>query len=288
MISQLLYAGLVSGMLYALIGLGITVGFKATQVISFAHGMIVAVGAYIGVAATAKLGLPYGLAMVVAIASAGVIAWIADRLIYEPLLHAPHMVQVLATLGLASILRAAILQVWGVDSLVFPASPRMSPAISEPIAATWHQLLVLGMSAAAVAALVVFYEYTWWGRAIRASSQNQTGAQLCGIRTSKVFRIANVIAAMMGALAGVLYGPLTVVDPSLEWVLIKGFAVAALGGLASLSGTLAGGIILGVMENLWSIYFPSLWAPVVSYSLIVLVLLLRPNGLFSKTPIVKL
>src|SRR5690606_22045877 len=121
----------------------------------------------------------------------------------QPLLPAPHMVQVLATLGVASILRGVILQVWGVDSHVFAASPRMAPAFYSPVVATWHQLLIIGASIAAVATLVAFYEYTWWGRAIRASSQNQTGARLCGIRTASVFRTANVIAAMMGGLAGV-------------------------------------------------------------------------------------
>jgi len=100
--------------------------------------------------------------------------------------------------------------------------------------------------------------------------------------------LAGVIAAMLGGLAGVLYGPMTLVDPSLDWLLVKGFAAAALGGLTSLPGAVLGGLLLGLLESLWSAALPAVWAPVLSYVLITIVLVAKPSGLLGGSVMRKL
>jgi branched-chain amino acid transport system permease protein len=285
---QLLMAGVVSGSIYALIGLGLTVGFKATTVISFAQGAFVLLGAYFGVLATGTFGLNYMTAVVFAVVAVLIIAWIFDRFVYQKLVTAPHMSQVLATFAVASTIKGAVTLIWGNGTYAYPLSPRLQPVVEAPVVITGQQLIIVLCSFMAMIALTGFFGLTRWGKGMIAHSENRIGAALCGVRTSSVFTFGNAIAALLGAMAGVLYGPLTLVDPSLDWLLVKGFAVAAVGGLTSLPGTVIGGLLLGVCESLWVMVLPALWTPILSYLLITIVLLVKPSGLFGKSAIVKL
>ena len=210
----------------------------------------------------------------------------ANEAIYRRLLTAPHMVQVLATLAVANVIGGAATLVWGAGTYNFPPSERLRPVIVTPVVLTGQQVLIVAGAIAAMAALAAFFRWTRWGRAMRALSENELGANLCGIRTSKVFAIAVTMGAALGAVAGVLYAPLTLVDPGFGWLLIKGFAASALGGLTSLSGAVVGGVILGICESLWVAVLPALWAPSLSYLIIIAVLLIRPTGLFG-APIIR-
>ncbi|WP_342641462.1 branched-chain amino acid ABC transporter permease [Rhodoligotrophos ferricapiens] len=281
MLPQLMVAGVVSGSIYALVALGLVIVFKATGVINFAHGTMIMLGAYLGVTAAGPLGLSYPLAIVVAVAVVAVIGLAINESVYRPLLTAPHIVQVLATLAIANVLSGSIHLLWGSNSYSFAPSERMSPVMVNPLVITGQQLLIVLSAIAAMAALAAFFRWTRWGKAMRALSQNERGANLCGISTGKVFRIAVTTGAAFGAVAGVLYAPLTLVDPSFGWLLIKGFAAAALGGLASLPGAVVGGIVLGLCESLWVAVLPALWAPSLSYLIIIAVLLIKPTGVFG-------
>lgn len=288
MLPQLLVAGVVSGSIYALVALGLVVVFKATRVINFAHGSVILLGAYVCVTAVGKLGLDYLAACIAALVVVTAIGLAANETIYRRLLTAPHMVQVLATLAVANVIGGAATLVWGSGSYNFPPSERMRPVVVTPVVLTGQQVLIVVGAVAAMAALAAFFRWTRWGRAMRALSQNELGANLCGIRTGKVFAIAVTLGAALGAIAGVLYAPLTLVDPGFGWLLIKGFAASALGGLTSLEGAVVGGIILGICESLWVAMLPALWAPSLSYLIIIAVLLIKPTGLFGTPAIRKL
>jgi branched-chain amino acid transport system permease protein len=288
MLPQLLVAGVVTGSIYALVALGLVVVFKATRVINFAHGSVILLGAYVCVTAVGKLGLGYLGACIGALLVVMAVGVAANETIYRRLLTAPHMVQVLATLAVANVISGAATLIWGSGSYNFPPSDRMRPVMVTPVVLTGQQVLIVGGAVAAMLALAAFFRWTRWGRAMRALSQNELGANLCGIRTRKVFAIAVTMGAALGALAGVLYAPLTLVDPGFGWLLIKGFAASALGGLTSLGGAVVGGIILGICESLWVAVLPALWAPSLSYLIIIAVLLIRPTGLFGAPAIRKL
>ncbi|ALG73585.1 hypothetical protein VY88_22445 [Azospirillum thiophilum] len=286
MLPQLLAAGVVSGCIYALVALGLVFVFKATGVINFAHGSVILIGAYVGVTAVTGFGLGYPAAVLAAVAVAVAVGLFLHHAVYRRLLAAPHMIQVLATLAVANILNGLATLIWGADAYAFPPSPRLRPVLSEPVVVTGQQILIVAGAATVMAVLTVFFRWTRWGKAMRAMTQNSLGAGLCGVRTDRVFALAMAASAALGGIAGVLYAPLTLVDPSFGGLLVKGFAAAAVGGLASLPGTVAGGIVLGLCESLWVAVLPAVWAPSLSYLLIILVLLVKPTGLFG-TPVVR-
>jgi branched-chain amino acid transport system permease protein len=281
MLPQLLVAGIVSGSIYALVGLGLVVVFKATTVINFAHGSIIMLAAYVCVTTADRFGFGYPAAILVAVSVTTIVGFGVSEGVYRRLLAAPHMIQVLATLAIANIINGSTTLIWGSGSYHFPPGERLRPMITDPVVVTGQQLLIIFGAVAAMVALAVFFRWTRWGKAMRALSQNMTGANLCGIRTSRVFAIAVAMGAGLGAVAGVLYAPLTLVDPEFGWLLIKGFAAAALGGLTSLPGAVIGGIVLGICESLWVAILPALWAPSLSYLIIIAVLLIKPTGLFG-------
>ncbi len=281
MLLQLLTAGVVSGCIYALVALGLVFVFKATGVINFAHGSMILIGAYVGVTAVAGFGLGYPVAALVSILVVTALGLLLHRTVYRNLLAAPHMIQVLATLAVANILNGAVTLVWGADSHAFPPSPRLRPVLLEPVVVTGQQILIVVGAAAVMALLTGFFRWTRWGRAMRAMTQNPVGAGLCGIRTDRVFALATAASAALGAVAGVLYAPMTLVDPGFGGLLVKGFAAAAVGGLTSFPGTVIGGILLGLCESLWVAALPALWAPSLSYLIIIVVLLIKPTGLFG-------
>jgi branched-chain amino acid transport system permease protein len=287
-IAQLLTSGVVSGSIYALIGLGLTVGFKATDLITFAQGAMVLLGAYVGVLAAGPLALSYGWAVVASVVVVTIVGWVCDRLVSQRLVDAPHMTQVLATLAIANVIKGCITLLWGNGSHAFPPSGRMQAVVSHPVVVTGQQLVVVACSFLAMALLSGFFSFTRWGAGMRALSENRMGANLCGVRTTKVFSIGNTLAAALGGFAGALYAPLTLVDPSLDALLVKGFAVAAIGGLTSLPGTVIGGLLLGVCESLWVAVLPALWTPVLGYAFIIIVLLVKPAGLFGGSTKIKL
>ncbi len=288
MLPQLLVAGVVSGSIYALAALGLVVVFKATRVINFAHGNIILLGAYICVTVVGKFGLSYLAGCVAAVVAVAAVGLLINEAIYRRLLAAPHMVQVLATLAVANVIGGTATLIWGAGSYGFPPSDRLRPVLISPVVVTGQQLLIVAGAVAAMLSLAAFFRWTRWGRAMRALSQNEIGANLCGIRTGKVFGIAVTMGAALGAVAAVLYAPLTLVDPGFGWLLIKGFAAAALGGLTSLTGAVVGGIVLGICESLWVAVLPALWAPSLSYLIIIAVLLIKPTGLFGVPAVQKL
>lgn len=287
-VPQLLAAGIVSGAIYGLVALGLVVVFKTTGIINFAHGSTILLGGYLAVWAAGPLGLPYGVAVVAAVVGAAAVGWTIDRLAYRRLLKAPHMIQVLATLAVANIVNGAVTMVWGAGSRAFPPSERLRPIVMQPIVITGQQALIVVSACLLGLALSVFFAQARWGKAMRALSQNSVGANLCGIRTSSVFTLSVVLSAALGAAAGALYGPLTLIDPSFGSLLIKGFAAACLGGLTSLPGAIVGGLILGLCESLWVTVMPALWVPTIGYLIIIAVLLARPTGLFGDAIIRKL
>lgn len=282
MFLQLVVSGLVNGAVYALIALGLVVMYKSTEIVNFAQGEMVMLGAFFGLTASTTLGLPYPLAFVAAVLAAAIVGWLVDRVLFRPLYDAPLMILVLATFAISNILRGTARVVWGTETHAYERSTMMVPVRVGQVIVTRQQMLILAGGLALMAGLYVFFRRSWWGKGMRAMSQNRIGASLSGIGVSQVFSLTWVLSGILGAAAGVLFAPLTLIDADIGWIIIKAFAAAILGGFDSLPGAVLGGLMLGVVENLSGRVLPVVWVPMLAYVFIILVLLVRPSGLLGK------
>lgn len=283
MFAQLVFAGLVVGSLYALVALGFTLIYKATEVVNFAHGEILMLGAYVALTLMVGLGLPFPVALPVTLALAALFGLLLNWSAIRPLMDASLLSQVIALLGIASIVKGTVRNVWGVQGHYFPPPLPTDPLSLGGVLATPQDLAVIGVTLACIAALYVFYEHTRVGLAMRGTSQNRKAAALMGIDVPKVFALAWAAGAVLSALGGVFLAPLVVVDPDMGEIGMKAFAAVVLGGFGSLPGAIVGGVLLGVAENLVAGYVSSQVQLAVPFLLMVAVLTIYPSGLFGRT-----
>lgn len=287
MLLQLVASGLANGAVYALVALGLVVMYKATDVVNFAQGEMVMLGALIGWTAAGPLRLPYFVALPVGLVGVAIVGLAMDR-IYRPLQRAPLMVLVLATLAISNILKGAARLTWGTETHAYPRSEMMASVALGPVVMTGQQGLIIGGGLLIMALLYAFFQHSRWGKAMRAMSQNRVGAALCGVSVSRVFALTWMLSGVLGAAAGILFAPLTLIDPEFGWILIKAFAAAILGGFGSLPGAVVGGLLLGVVENVSGAFVPVVWVPVLAYVFIIVVVLVRPSGLLGRHELKKI
>jgi branched-chain amino acid transport system permease protein len=282
---QFAISGITVGAIYGLVGLGFALIYNASGVINFAQGEFVMIGGMATVSLLAA-GLPLIAAIPVAIAIAAIVGVLLEKLAIEPALHRPGgasaITVVIITIG-ASIFLRGVVEV-GLDKNFHPL-----PAFSgdAPISLAGAQiqpqsLWVLGVMALVVVSLLWFFERTRFGKAILATAYNRLAAQLVGIDTRFVLLASFALAAALGALAGVLSAPITLTRYDIGIMLgLKGFCAAILGGLGSAFGAVAGGLVLGLAEALAAGYVSSAYKDAVAFVIILLVLFLRPGGLFA-------
>jgi len=284
---QLVASGLANGAVYALVALGLVVMYKATDVVNFAQGEMVMLGALMGWTAAGPLGLPYVVALPVGLVGVAIVGFAMDR-IYRPLQRAPLMVLVLATLAISNIIKGGARLAWGTETRAYPRSAMMTSIGLGSVVVTGQQVLIVAGGVLVMLLLYVFFQRSRWGKAMRAMSQNRVGAALCGVSVSRVFALTWVLSGALGAAAGMLFAPLTLIDPEFGWILIKAFAAAILGGFGSLPGAVVGGLLLGVVENVSGVLVPVVWVPALAYVFIVMVVLVRPSGLLGRHELKKI
>ncbi|WP_326535712.1 branched-chain amino acid ABC transporter permease [Pseudorhodoferax sp.] len=283
---QQVASGLTTGCAYALIGLALVVVYRSTHHVNFAQGEIATVSTYMAWTLL-QAGLSYwasfGLTLVLSFAVAAALErWVIGRL------HgASPLATVAAFIGLFMAIHGMTGYVWGYDTLDFP-SPFPDRSFFGGILSA-HQLGMVGVTAAMLALLWAFFRFTSLGLGIRAAAQNTGSARLSGISTRQMAALGWGLAAVMGAVAGMMIAPQLYLDPHMmSGVLIYGFAAALLGGIQSKPGAVAGGLMLGVAENLLGAYFVGTQLKLtVAFLLIVAVLVLRPQGLFGQRSAVR-
>jgi branched-chain amino acid transport system permease protein len=283
-LAQLLVKGAALGSVYALVALGFVVVFKATGVINFAQGSLLAVGAYLTYTATAGAGLPFPLAVIAAAAGAVAVAVGVERLVVRPLRGAPAVAVVLATLGVAIVLDQLVTVVWGFrpHHLGDPwgaRSVRLGGLVLAQV-----DVASLVVVAAVVAGLAAFFRRSRLGLALRAAAADVEAAAVHGVRPALVSRLAWALAAAVATAAGVLLasGPGSA-TPDLGGLALRAFPAVLVGGFTSLGGALAGGVVIGVVEVLTARYLPG-QELVVPYLVMLAVVLVRPDGLFGARP----
>lgn len=275
-------SGLATGSIYALMGLALVIIYNATRTLNFAQGDMLMVSAFIGWTAYRGLGLPLWAAALVAIVASAALAYAIERLVIRRAIAATHWDVLIITLGLSLMLRAAAGLIWTHDELPFPSFFDTRPIALGGVKLAPVSLGILGASLATMTVLWLVFTKTRLGRAMRAVAQNQNAARLMGISVERVYSMSWVLAAMVGAVAGVLVAPVIFLSSSMGLIVINGFIAAVIGGFGSMPGAVLGGMVLGVIENLAPLYLPSGIRYSVPFLLLIAILVVRPAGLLGR------
>lgn len=278
----LLADGVSLGSILALTALGFLVLHKATGVINFAQGDFVTLGAYFGVWATTDLGLPAIPGYLVAIAAMFLVGIVLERIAYAPLRRRPPVVLLLATLGAGIVIRAAIGLWQGTLPVTLKTPAGLQVAHLFGAAIPYQRIVIVVVTLVVIAGLLFLFSSTQFGRQLRALAADRATAQLQGIRTTRMSMLAFGISSALSALAGVLVGPLTPIDPNFGFnIMLSAFAAAILGGFGSLVGVVVAGMFIGIIEQTLGGYVLQNWNDAFPYIAMLLVLAFRPQGLFS-------
>lgn len=281
---QFAIAGLKNGSIYALVALGFTIVYAATGIINFAQGEFYMLGGMVSVFVLSALRVPLPLAVAGGVAATVVVGALVERLALRPRRDAGQLALIIITIGVSLLLRSLARHGLGSNELALPVFTP-GPSISLWGAAIERQALwVWGITAMAVVGLWLLYEKTSFGRAMKACSISHDAARLMGIDTAKVVALAFALAAGLGAIAGAAVAPLTqtAFDVGARMGL-KGFAAAILGGLGDFRAAVAGGLALGLVESLSVAYISSTYKDAIALVLLLLVLFVRPQGLFGRS-----
>ena len=276
--------GITIGAVYALIAVGLTLVFGILDVINFAHGEFYMLGAFLTYSFTAALGLDYFAALGLAVAGAALAGLIAERLTIRPLQGRHAFTVVLSTLGLSIFLQNAALLLWGPSPREIALAWGSRPVVIGPVVVSLLRVVALVGGAALVAGLTWFIRGTRWGLAMRAVARNREAAALVGVPVSRVYALTFALGTGLAGVAGGLLGAMFTVEPSMgEWAVVKAFCVVIMGGMGNVPGAVIGGFILGVAESLGAGFLPggTSYKDGIGYAILILVLLLRPQGLFG-------
>ncbi len=285
--------GLTQGSVYALLALGFTVIFGTLRMVTFAHGEVFMVGAYIGLSLFTYFSPNFFFALVIVLLATFILGAVMEIVAFRFLRDAPHFSSLLVTIGFSILLINVAQLIWG------PGTRAVPPAIIEDLAyseiefngiyVTYLQLAVLGVAIALMVAMYLFMERTKIGMAIRATAQDHEAAFAMGVNVNRVFTFTFAIGSMMGGVAGLLVGLYyNVFFPTMGTLLgLKAFSASVVGGLSSLPGAVVAGLIIGVVESFAVEVWDAGVRHMVSFLFMIVVLIARPAGLFGKKELIK-
>lgn len=277
--------GLADGAILALAALGFVLIYKATAVINFAQGEFLLVGAYMFYTAFVVMGLPLVAAVLVGVVVATVIGILVERLILRPMVGESPISIIMVTIGLSSLLRALVQMFYGTSP---KSMPKLLPTGSVNLLGATvplNRLLVILVAAIVLTAFTIFFRRSRHGIAMRAVADDQQAAMTMGISVRRIFAMAWALAGVSALIAGVLLADISAVDQNLAAFGLLVFPVVILGGLDSVPGTIVGGIIIGLLKQATGTYWDPGLATVIPYVVLVLILLVKPYGLFGETRI---
>jgi branched-chain amino acid transport system permease protein len=284
-LALLVATGLVSGATYGLIAMGFALIYKSTGVVNFAQGELVMLTAYVSFSLANALGLSFVPLLVVTIPISMALGLALERLIIRPMLGEPVFSIVMATVGLAVILRGIVVLIWGSEPLNFPAGLPTTVVSVFGVPFYPAQLCLLGALALVTLGAWLFLRCTRLGMAMRAVAANETAALLMGVSVDRIHAAAWMLSAAIAAVAGVLFAINFKLAPDLWFQGLKSFPAVILGGLDSVIGASVAGLIIGVIENLAQGYLGEGLREIAGFVVIILVLMVRPYGLFGSADI---
>ena len=282
---QQLVSGAAIGCVYAMVALGIVLIYKATETINFAQGDLLMVGAFLSFTTIGIFGLPYALGALLAVAAAFLFGILCERAVIRPLVGEPAFSIVMVTIGLGFFLRALVglTPGWGTDTYTIPTpftdhTVQLGPAIISQN----HAAIIL-LTMALCGALYLFFAKTKIGVAMQAVSENQLAAHYMGIPVKNLFTLIWGLSAAVAGVAGLLLAPIAFVHSQMGFIVFKALPAAVLGGFASLPGAIVGGLIVGIAEALAGFYLPQGFKDVAAYALLLIVLIVKPEGIFGES-----
>ena len=281
---QLVISGFAQGCIYGLIALGFVLIYKATETVSFAQGELMMLGAFLGLALMTMWGLPFWLAVPVSMAAMALFGALAERAVIRPILGQPAFSIVMLTFGIGYVARGAItmIPVIGTETHTLPVPYKDQVLHVGALVLNVEQLVVIGVTVVLCGALFALFRYSKIGIAMQASSQNQLAAYYMGIPVQRLNGIVWGLAAGVAAVAGLLLAPITFVHANMGFIGLKAFPAAVVGGFGSLPGAIVGGIVIGLVEALSGFYLPEGFKDIAAYVVVLVMLVVRPNGLFGE------
>jgi branched-chain amino acid transport system permease protein len=278
---QLVTAGISIGAIYALIAIGFVAIFTVSGVINLAQGDLAAMSGLVAISAVAS-GMPIVVAAAVAILLVALVSVGIERLAIAPIRSMTTLTSIIVTLGVSIALKATLLLIWGPDARSLDPLPGSDINVGG-VSIRAQELWIIGIALVVAIAVSAFYEGTLLGKALRACAEQPTAARLVGISPKRATLLAFLVAGLVSAIAGILVSPIA--QSSWESGLtigLKGFVAAALAGLVSVRGAVAGGILLGVIESLVAGYLDSGLRDAVAFGVLIVLLVVRPAGVFSR------
>lgn len=281
-ILQLVVNGAASGCIYGLIALGFVLIYKATEMVNFAQGDVMMLGGFVAYTLISTYHLPYWLGAILAIVITGAFGYALDALILRRVIGQPQFAVVMLTLGLGFIFRAAAGITWGYDSVGFNTPFTNKTANVGGLVLGQDNLSIIVGTVILCGVLYLFFSKTRVGVAMQAASQNQLAAYYMGIPVRTIFSLIWAISAGTACLAGILLSPVSMIDVNMGFLGIKAFAAAVIGGFGSIPGSLVGGVIVGIVEQFAGYKLPAGFQEVTSNVVLLLMLFIRPQGLFAE------
>lgn len=279
---QLTVSGLSTGMIYALVAVGFVVIYKASDVINFAQGELLLFGTYLIFFSIVQLGLPWFVGILLTLTIAAGLGLLIERTVLRPLIGEPVISMIMVTIGLSSVLRALANAIWGPQPRTFPSFlPRGEIAIGSAVIGA-DRVLAIPLALGLLAALGMFFRHTRDGIAMRAIADDQPAALSMGISIRRVLAIAWGLAAVTAAIAGIMLGNIVGVSQNVGAIGLRVFPVVILGGLDSIGGAVVGGAIIGLLEVYTGGYIGHGLNLVLPYVVLIVVLMVRPYGLFGR------
>ena len=283
-IAQLLLGGIAGGCVYGLVALGFVLIYKATESVNFAQGDIMMLGAFITLqfVNAAYWNMPFWLGVLIAVAVMAVIGYLMEALVIRRLFGQPQFAIVILTIAIGFVLRFIAGFIWGHEPLTLETPFAGRNVQFGGLVIGLDEIFVIGMTILLTGVLYLFFARTRLGMAMQASSQNQLSAYYMGVPVKRIHGLVWALSGGIATIAGVMFAARGSIDPNLGLLGIKAFAAAVIGGFGSLPGALAGGLIVGIVEPFSGRYVPAGYSQIMPYAIMLLVLILRPNGLFAQ------
>jgi branched-chain amino acid transport system permease protein len=281
-ILQLVVNGAASGCIYGLIALGFVLIYKATEMVNFAQGDIMMLGGFVAFSLIAHFHLPYWVGGLLAIIITAAFGYVLDAFVIRRVIGQPQFAVVMLTLGLGFIFRAAAGITWGYDSVGFDTPFTNKTVNIHGLVLGEDNLSIIVGTVLLCGVLYLFFSKTRIGVAMQAASQNQLAAYYMGIPVRTIFSLIWAISAGVACLAGILLSPVSMIDVNMGFLGIKAFAAAVIGGFGSIPGCLVGGVIVGIVEQFAGYKLPAGFQEVTSNVVLLLMLFIRPQGLFAE------
>ncbi len=281
---QIIISGVAQGCIYGLIALGFVLIYKATETVSFAQGELMMLGAFGGLACMTVLGFPFWLAVPSAVVAMAIIGVLIERVVIRPILGQPAFSIVMLTIGIGYVARGVITMIpnIGTDTHTLPVPYKDQIWKLGGLVLNVEQMAVIAVTAVLSGLLYVLFKYSKLGVAMQASSQNQLAAYYMGIPVKRLNGLVWGLAAGVAAIAGLLLAPITFVHANMGFIGLKAFPAAVVGGFGSLPGAIVGGVIIGVVESLSGFFMPEGFKDIAAYVVVLIMLMVKPNGLFGE------